>query len=363
MIHGHGGNIYELARRVGCDPSEIVDMSSNVNPMGPPPGLAAFLKNSFDRITALPEVDSAGIRRAFSKKYGVDAERVIAGNGTTQFIYSIPLALGSRHALILVPAYADYADACRMHGTDISFLTAGPETSFAYTRDEIAAAIEKSGADLVFICNPNNPTGVYMAPETVQSLCAGYPDAVFVVDESYLSFLDGGEAKSLMHQDRYDNLIVLHSMSKIFGIPGLRIGFAVASGRLIQRLDAYNLPWCANSLAQAAVSWLMASDKVDGFVAETLALLEAEKAFFCEKLAAADYLALFPSTTSFVLAMLSKGHTAASVCRRLGDRRILIRNCDNFQGLDHRFVRFSLKLRPQNQRLVAALEEIALQET
>lgn len=359
MIHGHGGNIYELARRVGCEPSEIVDMSSNVNPMGPPPGLSAFLKASLDRITALPEVDAAGIRTAFADKYGLDAGRVIAGNGTTQFIYAIPLALCSRHALILVPAYADYADACRMHGVGLSYLTAEPETCFSYTADTILPAIDSSGADLVFICNPNNPTGVLMPPDTIKAICSARPDVVFVIDESYLPFVENSEASSVMRADHYDNIIVLHSMSKIFGIPGLRIGFAVASDQLIRRLDGYNLPWCANSLAQAAVGWLMTDDGVDGFVADTLALLETEKAFFGDQLSGMNDLTLYPSATSFLLVRLHGNHTAETLCRLLGDRRILIRNCANFQGLSSQYVRFSLKLREQNEMLVTTLRAIA----
>ncbi|MDY6906262.1 MAG: aminotransferase class I/II-fold pyridoxal phosphate-dependent enzyme [Thermodesulfobacteriota bacterium] len=358
MIHGHGGNIYELARRIGCNPSDIVDMSSNMNPLGPPPGLTAFLQASLDRITALPEVDAVGIRTAFCEKYGVQTDRVIAGNGTTQFIYSIPLAFGSRHALILAPAYADYADACRMHGVGLSFLTTGPETGFSCSADQILSAVDNTGADLVFICNPNNPTGVFMSVEIIKTVCAARPDVVFVIDESYLPFVEGDTPKGVMHETQFDNIVVLHSMSKIFGIPGLRIGFAVASEHLIQRLEAYNLPWCTNSLAQAAVNWLMTDKTVDRFVEETLTLLNAEKTFLKGQLTGSDRLTLFDSTTSFVLVQLNGDYSAETVCGQLGDRRILIRNCGNFQSLSDRFIRISLKLREQNRLLVGAIKEI-----
>jgi threonine-phosphate decarboxylase len=112
MLNGHGGNIYDIAQRLGCASSEIVDMSSNVNPLGPPPGLVDFLKANLNVITALPEVDSSLLVRSFADRYGVDPATVLAGNGSTQFIYSIPPALGIKKALIIGPTYADYALLC-----------------------------------------------------------------------------------------------------------------------------------------------------------------------------------------------------------------------------------------------------------
>jgi len=121
MITGHGGNIYDVARRLGCKPFEIIDMSSNVNPIGPPPGLKEHLKEKLDLITALPEVDAKEISTTFANRYGLDPECVLAGNGTTQFIYTIPQVLGTRKALIIGPTYSDYADACTMHKVEFDY--------------------------------------------------------------------------------------------------------------------------------------------------------------------------------------------------------------------------------------------------
>jgi threonine-phosphate decarboxylase len=110
MINGHGGNVYQLARDLGCLPSDIIDMSSNVNPFGPPPGLMALLKENIHAITALPEVDAGSAVGAFSARYGLRPDQVVPGNGTTQLIHTLPLALETRHALIVAPTYSDYAD-------------------------------------------------------------------------------------------------------------------------------------------------------------------------------------------------------------------------------------------------------------
>ncbi|MFW5988981.1 MAG: pyridoxal phosphate-dependent aminotransferase [Desulfosudaceae bacterium] len=359
MIQGHGGNIYELARQQGCDPAEITDMSSNVNPLGPPPGLIPFLKDNLDRITALPEVDAGAVCQAFAARHELDPSRVIAGNGTTQLIYSLPRALASRQALVLAPTYADYADACAMNHVPCQFFRATAETGFNPSLPDMSAAIRKIGADLVFICNPNNPTGVMIPPGHIKNLAAEHPGVRFVVDEAYLPFISGSRALTLARPGGPDNVIVLNSMSKIFRVPGLRIGFAVAAPDLIERVAAYNLPWSVNSLSQAAVTWLMSHpDLTDRFIEETVDLLETEKDYLAGRLADNPVARPLPSATSFMLAALTEGHTAETVCDFLGQYRILIRNCANFEGLSSGFVRISLKTRPDNSRLADYLNKL-----
>ena len=356
MIQGHGGNIYDLAQELGCVPSDIVDMSSNVNPFGPPPGLLPFLAENLDRVTALPEVDAARIRHAFAGQHGIDPERVLAGNGSTQFIYCLPRALESRRVLILAPTYADYADACRMNGIPFDFLTSDESAGFVHDPDRVSEAVRASGADTVFICNPNNPTGVLLPPQTITGLCREHPQTHFILDESYLGFVSRGQSLSLMAGNVPDNVVVLNSMSKLFKIPGLRIGFVYSSRPVIDRLNGFSLPWSVNSLSQAAVSWLMEnSQAVSRFVVETVAALDAEKAFLSDQLKPVAGIELFPSVTSFMLAALDGTGGAEEVCRYLGRHHILIRNCSNFHGLSSGYVRFSLKTHPENVFLVEKL--------
>ena len=356
MIRGHGGNIYDLAQELGCAPSDIVDMSSNVNPFGPPPGLLSFLAENIDRAVALPEVDAARLRHAFADQHGIDPVRVLAGNGSTQFIYCLPRALESRRVLILAPTYADYADACRMNGVPFDFLTTDEASGFGYEPDRVAKAVAASGADTVFICNPNNPTGVMMSPQAIAGLCHEHPQTRFILDESYLGFVPQARALSLMDNGAPDNLVVLNSMSKLFRIPGLRIGFVYSSRAVIDSLDGFSLPWSVNSLSQAAVAWLMENSRaVSRFVAETVAALDAEKAFLSDQLKPVAGIELFPSVTSFMLAALGGTGGAEEICRYLGRHHILIRNCANFHGLSSRYVRFSLKTHSENISLVEKL--------
>jgi threonine-phosphate decarboxylase len=358
MIRGHGGNIYDLARELGCPPADIIDMSSNVNPFGPPPGLLPFLSDNLERVTALPEVDAMEIRRAFAARHGLDPDRVLAGNGTTQLIYSLPRALDSRRALILAPTYADYADACRMNGVPFDYLTADECADFVHDPEDISRAVVDSGIDTVFICNPNNPTGTRLSTRAITELCRTHARTRFIVDESYLGFAPGGKTASLMRDNAPDNAIVLNSMSKIFRVPGLRIGFVFASRPVTDALATFLLPWSVNSLSQAAVAWLMQNnDVVSRFVDQTVAILEEEKQFLSARLKDVPGIRLFPSVTSFVLASLDKDGQADGLCHYLAGHRILIRNCGNFYGLSSRHVRFSLKTRAENNVLAQKLHD------
>ncbi len=355
MIQGHGGNIFDKARVLGCKPMDILDMSSNVNPLGPIPGLVSHLKNHLDLITVLPEADSGSIEAAFSKNFGIDKQNVLAANGTTQLIYLLPLALCTKKAAILGPTYSDYADACSMHNVDYRIVLSDESTSFRHDFEGIKKNIES--CDTVFICNPNNPTGVMIPSEEILSLCERNPYVRFIIDESYLPFVEDGEAKSITGSG-LPNLVVLNSMSKIFRVPGLRIGFATGSKTLIENMRHYMLPWSVNAIAQSAVTYLMnEKPAVSEFTENTRMYLSGERQFLMENLRSSPGITLFPSVTSFIL-MKTEKMTAEAISNGLLQDRILIRNCANFKGLSNQFMRISLKTREINKIFINKLNNL-----
>jgi threonine-phosphate decarboxylase len=341
MIIGHGGNIYKMAASLACAPDEIIDMSSNVNPLGTMPGLVAFLKDNIRAIGRLPEADSGTSVNAFAVRYDLDPDLVLEGNGTTQFIYSIPQALNTKKALILGPTYADYADACKMQKVGYSYLIAEESKSFVPDINQIEDNI--SECDTVFICNPNNPTGALIPASNLESLCRSRPDICFVIDESYMPFVKSGEKESMISLG-LPNVIILNSMSKIFKIPGLRIGFLISSKQIMKKLEPFMMPWSVNSIAQAAVLYLMEKrDEVDAFIKKTRDFIEIERKVFIERFKDVSSIKLFPGTTTFILARLFGNYKAENICPYMSQHKILIRDCSNFKGLSDRFIRVSLK--------------------
>jgi threonine-phosphate decarboxylase len=347
MLKGHGGNIYDLAQQLRCHPFDIVDMSSNMNPLGPPAGLLDLLKENINTIATLPEVDANRTVNAFAARYHIDPERVIAGNGTTQFIYSIPRILETKRALIFGPTYADYADACAMHYIAYDYLAARESVDFEH--DMKAAEQQIKGYDTVFICNPNNPTGNIIPVADLIQICKSHADVNFVIDESYLMFADLCDTHSMIRSP-LPNVMVLNSMSKFFTVPGLRIGFLISSPVIIKKFKTYLLPWSVNGLAQMAVQYLMKQPvEVKTFIENTVKFIARERDLLFETFKNSTFIKLFPSTTSFILARLFGNLTARGLAMDLAQDRILIRNCSNFSGLSDRFVRFSLKTSEINQ--------------
>jgi threonine-phosphate decarboxylase len=358
MIRGHGGNIYALAKALGCRPEAIIDMSSNVNPFGPPPGLLTHLKERLLRIGALPEVDARSAVERFAHHCGLPAMQVAIASGTTQLIYQLPRALKTKRALIIGPTYADYRDGCARHRVESVLCLAGQENSFH--PDVNAFRADLKDFDTVYVCNPNNPTGTLIGRQTLADLCREFPATRFIVDESYLPFVQGREEVTLV-RDRPPNALVLHSMSKIFRIPGLRIGFAIGEAEIIRCLEDHALPWNINSLALEAVHYLLdAEDAMAAFVRDTQDRLAYEQTAMLERLSVIPGLHVFPSATGFFLVRLPASYQSSAVCRKLAEEKILVRDCANFEGLSDRFIRISLQDGDTNRRCARALEAVLM---
>lgn len=353
MLNGHGGDIQALSQRLGCPPEEIIDLSSNINPLGPPPGVMAHLRGQLSVLCRLPEVDGRGVNTRMADLLEVSPDRVLAGAGTTQFIHGMFGVLRSRRVLIVGPTYADYADACRMHGITPKYFLSEAQQQFRI--DPARLDVPVGRADTVVICNPNNPTGTMLPREELAALCRCHPGTRFVVDESYLPFVPDGEKQSLINTAS-DNVIVLHSLSKIYRLPGLRIGFVVASPPIIQAFRQQMLPWSLNGLAQAAVDYLAENqESVTVFVRKSREFISQERERFLSRLRDAPAFKAFPSSTNFFLIELPVTMSAGSVWERLAQQRVLVRNCANFYGLSERFIRIAIHQTNVNEKVAGML--------
>ncbi len=356
MIKGHGGNIGELAKTLKCPFDDIIDMSSNLNPLGPPENIKDTIYDNIAAILSLPEVDAISMRKGFANFHGIDHDSVMAGNGTTWFIYTIPKAIGSRKVLIVGPTYSDYKDACLMHGIRFEHCHTKASDKFDMDIDKISQMAELS--DTVFICNPNNPTGSLISKDRLEYLLLKNEDTVFIIDESYLPFVGQAKEISLVSKPKYKNLIVLTSMSKIFRIPGLRTGFLSAPKNIIEKIMVYSQPWSVNALAQAVIIDIFNHpETIVPFYEKTRNFIRTEKEIFLEYLQNINKLQLFDSDTYFILARLTGRVRAGELCQKIGQNKILIRDCSNFAGLSDEYVRFSLKTREDNLNLARLIKQ------
>ncbi len=360
MLNGHGGNIHEAAKTAGCHPSEIMDLSSNISPLPLPRELLEKLRKSIHEIGHLPEVGSKKMVGLIAERYGLSKEQILVGNGTTEFIYSIPSILNSGSALILGPTYSDYADSCAFSSVKTNFLFSQKEEKFIPDLDQLEKEAGKS--ELVFLCNPNNPTGSLIPGEEIRKIIRRFLSTLFVVDESYLPFVPNEEEHSLLKNTEGDNLIVLRSFSKIYAMPGLRLGWLAASEKMVNKLRERAQPWTVNRMAQIAGEILLESSD---YAQESATYIAEEREHFLDRLRSLlrntsfeSLLVTYPASANFILLELQGAINAPILARAMTERRILIRDCSNFKGLDNRFVRMSLKSQKMNDSFLEALKNI-----
>jgi len=352
----HGGNIYELSAQAGCSPEDILDFSASINPLGPPPGLARVLSGCFRLLESYPDIHNRLLIDAISKFHGIDPECIAVGNGSTELIYWLPRALEVSSALVVSPTFGEYTKAFELHGTRLQRLFPAPENCFQPKLEDLAAALGKDPVEAVLLTHPASPSGALMdgeligwiAENTAQSGCP-----LFIIDEAFIDFCEEASLKRLLETSQ--NLAIIRSLTKFYGLPGLRIGYLLASPRIAEKMKRYLPPWSVNTLAQTAGAYCFAQDR---YRRETLAFMTNERLRLSRELSAIAGLTVFPAQANYILIRMDQGLPPASALKRdIFERdRILIRDCESFEGLDDRYFRVAVRLADQNDRLIAALK-------
>ena len=333
MLQGHGDDGYLYKQTLAAD------FSTNVWYGGAPDGLKEHLFQQWEKVQRYPEVLAESLREKIAGFYGFSTENILVTNGSTESIYLVAQAFQESRATIAIPAFAEYEDACSLFHHRISFLP------WADLENETLP-----DTDLLFICNPNNPTGAVF--KALEVAIKNNPEILFVIDEAFIEFtFSVTSVIDLVTQ--YDNLIVLRSMTKAYAIPGLRLGYIAAGSSLIERLSAYKMPWSVNAMAIAAGHYIFDHyEKLQFPVAQVL----AEKTDFVNALSDSP-LTLYPSHTHFFLAKTNR-HTAARLKQfLLKEFNILIRDAGNFRGLTESHLRIATLNKSKNQLLINALAE------
>ena len=341
----HGAlNLAEL-QRLGLCPTDVLDFSANVNPYGPPPSVRAAV--ACVPLDVYPDRECLELTAVLSESLEVAPTCILPGNGASEMLWLTALAYvrpGSR-VLVLGPTFGEYTRAATIMGASITTWRAREETGFAPETLEIVSRLDALRPQLVFLCNPNNPTGAILPPEQIAVWARQHPGTLFVVDEAYLPFAHGlGSVLTFAEE----NVLVLRSMTKDFGLAGLRLGYAVGAERVIAALRCVQPPWSVNALAQAAgVAALLDPTHWHGSM-ERLIAAKQELGTGLARLG----LAPVPSATHFFLVRVGDG---AAFRMTLLRRRILVRDCASF-GLPT-YVRIATRRPGENERLLAAIRE------
>ncbi len=350
----HGGNIFSMARSLGVSHEDILDFSASINPLGFAVGVKEAVSAAFDKVLHYPDSDCTELKQALSRLHGVNDTHIIVANGSTELIYLLPRLVGGRKGLIVAPAFSEYAKALNRAGMEVHHLDLDAGDGFRLSPEMLEDKLS-AGFDMMFLCNPGNPAGNLIPGSVIAEvldLCrtAG---TFLVLDEAFMDFSEPESAKFVVLNS--GNGIVLRSMTKFYAIPGLRVGYAMASSGLIRGLESLRGPWSVNTAAQIAAVASLADSSHAG---RTIHFIENERAFLAGEIARIGGMMPYPSAANYLLVRLENGLSAGTLTRELMKRLILIRDCSNFHGLNGEFFRIAVRKREENEKLLESLREI-----
>lgn len=352
----HGGNVWRAAQEFDLAPEDIVDFSANLNPLGPPPGVLELLRQEAAAVRHYPEPQGGTLKAALADRVEVAVDQVVVGNGAAELIYLLCQVLKPRQVLLPVPTFGEYERAVRATGGETVYFPLVAEEGFRLPVEQLGTALATGGYDLLVLCNPNNPTGVFTpAAELGQVLESAQKAGTFVLlDASFTGFLAPAEQAALQGLVRdAANVFLLNSLTKLYCLPGLRLGYGCGPAALVAQMEAARDPWTVNTLAQLAGRRCL---EEKAYVEAGRALIEEQRAYLFRGLEALPGVRPFPPSANFILVDLRGSGVPAPVLRaELGRRGLLIRDCSNFPSLDEFYIRVAVRGPAENRRLLTEL--------
>lgn len=342
-MHIHGGDIYSNPVRL--------DFSSNLNFLGMPEAVKQAACEGVQASGHYPDPWCRELRAAIAKKEQLPAEQIICGNGAAELIFTLAAACKPSKALLLAPSFYEYEQALRAVDCEILYETLTAENEFACTEhilETITAAV-----DILFLCNPNNPTGQPIPPALMEQILSRCRETGtrLIVDECFLEFLDDGEARSVKPRlAAHPNVFILKAFTKIYAMPGLRLGYGLTTDKaLLTRMREVSQPWSVSIPAQKAG---IAALKEKAYVQRYLSLLKQERAYLKQELPTLG-LRLYGSEANYIFFQGPTGLQEA--CEAQG---ILIRDCSNYQGLTPGYYRIAVRSHEENKELLTTLKKL-----
>jgi threonine-phosphate decarboxylase len=328
----HGGDVFAIAREHGWDWRDVLDFSANINPLGPSPLVKAAICRALDRIVHYPEREPTRLRMALAEVWNLNEDEILLGNGATELIFFLSRLFRTVPVSLATPVFSEFHRAFPDAGTaDLTNLETWPN------------------AGLLVLTRPSNPTGWTLPLETLTAYL-NRSEATVLIDESFIEFSGSLSASTLI--GRYPQLIVLRSLTKFYALPGLRVGALLGGPARIASWKRQREPWQVNVLTEEAA--LAAIGDID-HANRSLEFVANERTWFVNQLRAMPYATPLPTNANFVFIRLAR--PASQLTAHLLREKILLRNSSDWPGLNGQSVRAAVRLRRENERLLAAWRE------
>ncbi len=339
----HGGDVYSY--------DVDFDFSANINPLGMPESVRRAVEQSIADCVNYPDPYCRELTAGIAKKENVKEQNILCGNGAADLIFRFVLAKRPKKALILAPSFSEYEGALAVGNCEVYYYTLSNQNGFRLTEEFLNEITEQ--IDVVILCNPNNPTGRLIEMSLLEKIAQKCHDTntFLFLDECFLDFMSEGEQRSMKkHISHNSNLLILKAFTKMYAIPGLRLGYCICSDtNLIEKMRASSQSWAVSIPAQAAG---VAALKENDFVQKTVSLIREEQQYIASELRSMGILC-YPPSANYIFFKEEQG-----IYERLLKKGILIRSCHNYPGLCHGYFRIAVKSHEQNIMLINAMKEV-----
>lgn len=345
----HGGDIYRHEVRH--------DFSINLNPLGMPEGVKKRLRESIDDWARYPDPQCEALRKELAVFHQIPAEHILCSNGAADLIYQLVQVIKPRQALLLSPGFAEYEQALLDTNCEIRFFYLSAENGFLADLSRLCEQVTKE-TDLVFFCNPNNPTGRGVPKKELLKLVrhCKTTHTRLILDECFCDLLREPKAYSLVSAaEEFPDLFILRAFTKTYAMAGLRLGYGIcADYELMRRLRAVRQPWSISVPAQEAGC---AALKETAYLQEARLLLEKERAYLIRELRRLDF-TVYDSDINFILFFYEKEPKPLYLYEACLKQRVLLRDCSNFTGLSYGYYRVCVSRQEENRILIRILEQV-----
>ena len=352
----HGGNVHKASRLLHTSLDQILDFSANINPLGMSSKGLDAVKDALQDVIHYPDPDMTHLYSITSELWNIPKECIVFGNGAAELIYAICRLPQIEGVYVPAPGFSEYSHGAKSCGLPIVEYPLEFDEhifSFSYDLNTMLQDLQQSNHQLVFIGNPNNPCGTLWKQESCELFEVCKKNGHYLVfDESFVDFL--GDAYSMRNYVKdYDNVIVVHSLTKFYAVPGLRIGAMMANPMIINFIKSHIPSWTVNHLAQIySEKALQDTD----YIQETRAVLKQEKEWLYKKIVQMDVLQCIEPSVNYILCHLDDQYSLEDMIQNLYHQSILLRDCSHYTGLGPNWFRIAVKTSEQNQQLIQALQ-------
>jgi threonine-phosphate decarboxylase len=356
MLPSHGGQLQYIADKFAIPVSTLLDFSANINPEGPPLAVHTTLRQALDEpsvLTAYPELGETALRKAIARYAGVRPENIVVANGFVPLLDATLRAMAVRQCVLPVPAFIEYRRTLEHASVEIIAESLNPGSHFRYDIESLL----NGSHDSVLLANPQNPTGILHNREILSDLTfrAAERNILVLLDEAFIDYCP--EASLAVDAECHPNLIVFRSVTKFFGMPGLRVSYAVSSAKAVSRIQDLIAPWSITTLASRAAAAAMEDGQ---YISQTKMLNNQRRAWLDHAL---KELSLRPESSSanFILFQLPLRIDPIAFWRRMiEEHSIVLRLCSNYEAFRGGYLRTAVRSESENQELIKALRQTLL---